>query len=227
MHFMTETFKFNPRTSPGFTLSAVPKDVKLFVRNQLKFNVATGHQDFYEKIMTHASYFADNCNFENNQLRHTALEFVKLYLHTFNRNSSFRIEPSTYHYHGEAQFRSLKVTAMKNVPTGNGIPELLMFTKYVKDMPRRWESYSVHCHYVAVGPLMYANHSWLNNAEYVSHSTLDQRLRFVWASSLFVEESNEITVNYGPEYFECMRCECEKCRPKPFTFAWFRRGFGF
>lgn len=218
------TFKFNPRTSPGFTLGTVPSDVKILLRHCLSL-YCTGHRKMFAKIMKHASHFADCCNFENDLLRHVALEYVKLYLKTFDRHSEYRIEPSAYNYQGEGQLRSLKITATNNARTGSGISDLLMFTKYVRNMPKRWECYSVHGHYVGVGPLMYANHSCRSNAEFVSHRTLDKRLRFIWASSLSTEGSNEITVNYGPEYFQYMRCECTNCRPN--LFGWFGQWFRF
>ncbi len=211
------SFKFNPRTSSGFMLAIVPQNVQILLRDYLDLYRA-GDEDMFDKIMKFASYFADCCNFEDDQLRHAALEFVKLYLRTFSRNSEFIIEPSSYNYLGEGQMKSLKITATKNVHTGHVIDDLLMFTKCVNGMPTRWESYSIHGQYIGVGPLMYANHSCRqNNAEYVGHWTSDDKFRFVWASSLFIQESNEITVNYGSEYFEAMRCECENCRPKTLT----------
>lgn len=221
------TFKFNPRTSPGFMLGTVPREVQRLIREHLSFFRADGCANSYKKIMIHASHFADCCNFKSKELRHVALEYVKMYLHAFNRKSNFLIEPSSHHYQGEEHLTSLRVTATKGVRAGCGVIDLVMFTKYLRKMPRRWESYSIDGHYIGVGPLMYANHSCLNNAEYVSHRTLNKRLRFIWVSSLSVREGHELTVNYGTEYFKDMICECEKCRPRRFTLAWFSSALVF
>lgn len=62
-----------------------------------------------------------------------------------------------------------------------------------------------------VGPLMYVNHDCVPNIEFVAHYYPPNHLCLIWADSKEVNDGDEITVNYGGDYFENGECQCSHC----------------